>query len=137
MQTPNLRSLGLDITGHLMLNCPHCAAPITHADLRSQRLFRPRTCKACSGQYFEGGTTVGLALVGAGGSLAASMPSLEVAPKWVTISIAFGCALVAVCYTHFVPPRKMEELRSRFVQAVIAAVVAGALVWKIVSMATS
>jgi hypothetical protein len=119
-----------------MLRCPYCSAPITLADLYSRRLLCPRTCNACGGQYFEGGTTIGMAVVGTGGGLASSIASLKACPAWVPLGVAVGFALVAVLFTQRSQPRKVEELRAKLLQAVVAGPVAALVVWGLVAMAT-
>jgi hypothetical protein len=104
-----------------MLHCPHCHATITHSELASKRFMTPRTCRACGGGYFEGGTTAGIGLVAVGGVLATSVSSSPYLPAWAPLPIAFGAAALAVVYTHLREPRKLEELRSRIVAALIAA----------------
>ncbi len=101
-----------------MLHCPHCHATITHSELLSKRLLTPRTCLACGGGYFEGGTTAGIGLVAVGGTLATNVGSCLYLPAW---AIAFGAAALATVYTHLCQPRKVEELRSRIVVALITA----------------
>jgi uncharacterized protein (DUF983 family) len=117
-----------------MLHCPHCAAPITLTDLYSRRLLRPRTCKACGGQYFEGGTTVAIAIVGAGGGLATSLSSFKSFSPWLPLVVAFGFALLGIFYTHHHQPRKVDELRAKLIQAVIAGLVAAGVVGTLVRM---
>lgn len=119
-----------------MLRCPHCTAPLTLADLFSRRILTPRTCQSCTGQYFEGGTTIGFAVVGAGGGLATSIASLRASPSWVPLGVAFGFALLAVLYTCSSQPRKVEELRSKILRAVLVGPIAAVMVWSIVALAT-
>lgn len=112
-----------------MLRCPHCRATVTHADLFSRRLMRPRTCRSCGGDYFEGGTTGGAALVAFGGALATSAKSAQIAP-WVPLSMAFGAAALAVLYMHLRQPRKAEELRPSVMAALVTVPVVAAVTWK-------
>lgn len=119
-----------------MLRCPHCSAPLTLTDLFSNRIFTPRTCRTCTGQYFEGGTTVGFALIGAGGGLATSMASIPTVPSWVPLVVTAGSALVAVILTCFVQPRKVQERRSKLVRAILIGPGAALIVWGIVALAT-
>jgi ferredoxin len=108
-----------------MLACPHCAATLTRADLFSRRLLRPRTCAACGGEYFEGGTTGGFALVGAGGSLATRIGSLLALPEWAPAALALGCAGLGVLYTTTQVPRPIRELPTQRPIAIASAVLAG------------
>lgn len=117
-----------------MLHCPHCSAPITLADLRSRRFFRARTCKACGGQYFEGGTTVAMAIVGAGGGIASSLSKAEWAPPWLPLVVGLGFGLLGVFYTHSQMPRKIDDVRAMLLQALVAAPAAAALVWALVAV---
>jgi ABC-type Fe3+-siderophore transport system permease subunit len=91
----------------------------------------PRTCRDCSGRYFEGGTTAGIGLVAVGGALATSVSSSTHLPEWAPLPIAFGAAALALAYTHLRQPRKLEELRSRIVAALITAPVVAIIVWKV------
>lgn len=111
-----------------MLHCPHCHATITHSELLSKRLLTPRTCRACGGGYFEGGTTAGIGLVSVGGALATSVGSCHYLPAWAPLPIAFGAAALATLYTHLCQPRKVEELRSRIVAALITVPVVAIIV---------
>jgi hypothetical protein len=86
------------------------------------------------GQYFEGGTTVAMAFVGAGAGLASGIASLKAFPHWVPVGIALGIALLAILYTRNCSPRKVDELRSRLLQAVVAGPIAAILVWKLVEI---
>jgi hypothetical protein len=96
--------------------------------LRSQRLLRPRTCEACGEQYVEGGTTVALAVVGAGGGLATCFASPEHFPTWLPPVIAFGFAGLAVLYTHFNQPLKASELGAELLKGIFAAIASGTVV---------
>lgn len=77
-----------------------------------------------------------MALVGAGGGLASSIASLKAFTQWVPVGVALGFALIAVLYTHINQPRKVDELRSKILQAVVAGPVAALLVWALVAIAT-
>lgn len=111
-----------------MLRCPHCSSTVTLANLRSKRILRPRTCEACGGQYFEGGTTVALAVVGAGCSLAPCFASREHFPAWLPLVVAGGFASLAILYTQYNQPRKASELGTAFVQGILAAIASGTIV---------
>jgi hypothetical protein len=99
-----------------MLECPHCQGPITTAELRSERLLRPRVCRNCRGEYIEGGTEFAFAAVAVAGAVATSMGKDPALPDWSPwLVLAFGGA-VAVWCTTVSQPRKREELRRRLLQ---------------------
>lgn len=114
------------------LRCPHCAGPVTHAELRSARFLRARTCRSCGGEYFEGGARVAMAIVAGGGMLATGLPPGTGLPAWAPAAILFGFAALGVAFTHRRQPRPIEELRATFLSAllflpVVAAAVRGLL----------
>ena len=111
-----------------MLRCPHCSSPLTLANLRSRRFLRRRTCEACGGGYFEGGTTVALAVVGVGGGLAMRIASTKHFPTWLPLVIIGGFACLAVLYTQFNQPRKATELESELLKGIFATIAAGTIV---------
>jgi hypothetical protein len=117
-----------------MLQCPHCSAALTRADLASRRLLRPRRCAACSGEYIEGGTGVAMAIVGAGGAVATRIGSLLNVPTWAPPAIAFGCALIGVLYTQSQPPRPAGALRSTLLQALAVGPLAALVVWQLMNL---
>lgn len=82
-------------------------------------------CAACGGEYFEGGTTVGFALVGAGGALATRIGTLMALPTWAPVAVALGCAGLGVLYITTQSPRPIHELRAQLTLAIASAVLAG------------
>lgn len=117
-----------------MLQCPHCSASLTQADLASQRFLRPRRCAACSGEYIEGGTLVSMVIVGAGGAVAVRIASLVPVPTWVPPVIAFGSALLGVLYTRSQPPRPASAVRSTLLQTLAAAPLTALVVWQVMNL---
>jgi hypothetical protein len=117
-----------------MLACPHCASPVTFADLYTARLLRPKTCRACGGQFVEGGTTLGMAFVGAGGGLAVSVAQRTAVPPWVSVALVIACTLLGLLCNHVQPPRRVGELRRRLTLALVAGPIAALVVWQLVAL---
>lgn len=76
-------------------------------------------------------------LVGTGGAIATSLNSLKAIPMWLPITVVCACALLAVFYTHhFCQPRKIDELPSKLLKAIVIVPVAALLVWTLIAIVT-
>jgi hypothetical protein len=71
-----------------------------------------------------------------GGKVVGVRVSLKAFTQWVPVGIAFGIALLAILYTRNSLPRKVDELRSKILQAAVAGPIAAMFVWKLVALAT-
>lgn len=74
-----------------------------------------------------------MAIVGAGGGIASSLAEVEWAFPWLPLVVGLGFALLAVYYTHFQKPRKIDDVRAMLLQTLVAAPAAAALVWALVA----
>ena len=112
-----------------MHSCPHCGAPIKLSELMAKRLFSPRECRACRQQYFEGGTTVAIAVVSAAGAWATSMNADPQFAGWIMLLVMVVAAAVAVAYAMSCKPRKFEVWRSKLFEALVTAPIVAMVVW--------
>jgi hypothetical protein len=117
-----------------LLRCPYCDGPISHSELFSARLLRPRTCRSCGGLYFEGGAPVGFGIVAAGCAIATSLRGNADFPEWASLAAAFGSAALAVWWMHRCQPRKIDELRSTALFSLAVVPVVALATWALLAV---